>query len=131
MECVLSSTRLSGSVHPALEGLERSAVESDGPQERGEVRVLPVDQRADHRDLAPSHVLEHGFEEAPSDGPALEIRIHAEALDPARGLLEAELAAPDVREHEPHHLAGVFRDRTRLGIAAEVVSDPALPDVGP
>src|SRR2546422_6914413 len=76
-------------------------------------------------------MLHHGFEEPAADGTPLVIRVDPEALDPAARLLEAELAPPQVREHESDELTSQLCDLARVGVAPQIVHDPALPHIGP
>src|SRR5439155_19252455 len=71
------------------------------------------------------------FEKTPADGTPLIIRVDSETLDPAARLLEAELPTSQVREHESDLLAAQFRDLARVGIAPQIVHDPALPHIRP
>src|SRR2546426_1605309 len=114
-----------------LERRERRVLESDRAQKRSELGVLLLHQRAYGGGALLLQVLDHGFEETPSDRAALVIRIHAEALDPAARLLEAEFTAAQVREHEPDDLAPHLRHLARVGIPSQVIHDPPLPHVRP
>jgi len=57
--------------------------------------------------------------------------IHAEELDPTSGLIETELAAAHLAEHEADEAAADIGDLRRVRVAPDVVGDALLPDLRP
>src|SRR5262245_40768144 len=72
---------------------------------------------------------QHGLEQLSSDVAAAKIGVDAESLDPAARLLDAELAGPDVAQHESDHPAAHLGHLGGVGVAAQVIAHAALPDL--
>ena len=76
-------------------------------------------------------VAEQRFDEPAADALLTGGRIDSEKLDPAGRLLEAELPAAHLTEHEANDAAIDLRDLRGIRIAAEVIRGALLPDLGP
>src|SRR5439155_5327769 len=73
---------------------------------------------------------EQRLDERTSDAHVARIGQDAEELDPTGRLLEAELTAAHLAEHEANDSATDLSHLRRIGITADVVDDAVLPGVG-
>ena len=61
--------------------------------------------------------------------PFSRARVDAEELHPAGRLLETELTAAHLAQHEPDDLAGHLGHLRRVGVASQVIHDTVFPGI--
>src|SRR5438874_232280 len=98
--------------------------------EGSDVLVLCRDHRPRHVRSLRSKVPEQRFDQAAANALLSRRGVDAEKLHPPGWLLETELTATDLAEHEADHTAADVGDLRRVGVAADVVRGTLFPYFG-
>src|SRR6267378_1107020 len=126
-----TSLRSDRSLEPLLERGHRRGREAATPDERVDVLVLAPHHRPRDVRALRLETRQQRLDERATDALLTRLWIDAEELDPAGRLLEPELAAAHLAEHEANDLAADLRHLRRIGVATDVVDDAVFPDLGP